>query len=376
MPAAPAILQQCLSQSVLELAMRGLPQMFLPERRLFCSVLRRQPDGTLLPFGTSRRYTLMTLLGLHRFETAFKVRVVNPGPVLDELLRDLGWITAAGDLGNLLWTLAELDPERLPLLYRRVDLSDAIPRFPDYRRGSTTELAWLLTGLALARQVPDARQWKFETVALETFHRLCANQGPHGLFGHLAPGRSLAGWLRGSIGSFADQVYPIIALSHFGAVFNSPRSISRALQCAEAIVRLQGPQGEWWWHYDSAGGTVTRPYPVYSVHQHGMAPMALQAIAGVTHTRDFEPAMERGLEWIAGNNILRQEMRSYGDKLIWRSIALGSRRTELQELAYLLTGRSLRHTVNKPRVVFECRPYELGWALYALAGRQPFGRND
>jgi hypothetical protein len=365
MPAAPAILPQCLSQSVVELAIRGLPQMFLPERQLFCSVLRRQPDGTLLPLGNSPRYTLMTLLGLHRFQAACKVRVVNPGPVLDELLRDLGWITSAGDLGNLLWTLAEIDPERLPLLYRRVNLPDAVPRFPDYRRGSTTELAWLLTGLALARQIPEPRQWKFGTLAVEIFHRLCANQGPHGLFGHLAPARSLAGWLRGSIGSFADQAYPILALSHFGALFNSPRAIDRAMQCAEAIVRLQGPQGEWWWHYDSASGTVTRPYPVYSVHQHGMAPMALQAIAGVTRTRDFEPAMERGLEWIAGNNILGQEMRSSADKLIWRSIALEGWGPKLEEMRTMLTHRPAAPITPRPHVVHQCRPYELGWALYA-----------
>jgi hypothetical protein len=93
--------------------------------------------------------------------------------------------------------------------------------------------------------------------------------------------------------------------------------------------------------------------------------MALQAIAGVTRTRGFEPAMERGLEWIAGNNILGQEMRSSADKLIWRSIALEGWGPKLEEMRTMLTHRPAAPITPRPHVVHQCRPYELGWALYA-----------
>ncbi len=46
-------------------------------------------------------------------------------------------------------------------------------------------------------------------------------------------------------------------------------------ETAAAICGLQGPEGQWWWHYDTRNGSVVEGYPVYSVHQHAMAPMAL-----------------------------------------------------------------------------------------------------
>jgi hypothetical protein len=368
-PVAPISAETGLRQSIIELAVDGLPRMFIPDRKLFCAVLRRQPNGRVEAMGTSHRYTMMTLLGLHRLETAGAKSLVELQPVLDELLRDLSWIRTAGDLGNLLWTCAEIDPERLSSLYRRIRLPTTVSRFEDYARGLTTELGWLVTGLALAKEVSRPDQWQFDSLALESCRRLGANQGRYGIFGHLASHRSLAGRLRGPIGSFADQVYPIIALSHFGRVFGASASIARAVHCAQAIVDSQGPLGEWWWHYDSETGRVTRSYPVYSVHQDGMGPMALQALAGVAQVRDLMPAIERGLNWITAGNILEQDMRSVADKLIWRSIALKGWTPQLEELRYMMTSQVPTREAANPYVVYECRPYELGWALYALAGR-------
>src|SRR4051812_30569539 len=281
MPVAVASARQKLAHTFIELAIEGLARMFVPDRQLFCSVLRRQPDGRLVRNGISRRYTMMTLLGLHRLETVGMASPIATEPVLNELLRDLSWISTSGDLGNLLWTCAELDPERLPSVYRRINLFDALPRFQDYARASTTELAWLLTGLSLAQEAASPGDWQFEDLTVEVNQKLHANQGPHGIFGHLAPDRSVAGRVRGCIGSFADQVYPIFALSQFSRVVGDSASILHASQCAAAIVNAQGPNGEWWWHYHSGTGLVTLAYPVYSVHQDGMAPMALQALSAV-----------------------------------------------------------------------------------------------
>lgn len=361
--------EQHLRKSIIDLAVEGLPQMFLPDRQLFCSVLRHQANGRLEATGVSHRYTMMTLLGLHRLENTGVKSPVALEPVLDELLRDLSWVSTAGDLGNLLWTCAEISPERLSSVYRQTCLSTAVTRCEDYARASTTELGWLVTGLALAKEVSRRSDWVFDSLTHEACRRLCANQGPHGIFGHLAPEGSLEGRLRGTIGTFADQVYPIIALSHFGRVFGDPASAARAVRCAEAIVNSQGPFGEWWWHYHSVTGRVTRPYPVYSVHQDGMGPMALQAVSAVAGVRDFTRAIERGLHWIASENILDQEMRSVPDKLIWRSIALKEWTPGLEELRYMFTRQPASLAATKPYVLKECRPYELGWALYALAGR-------
>jgi hypothetical protein len=360
-----------LAYSIVELAAAGLPQMYIPERRLFCNILRQDADGRMRQIGISHRYTMMTLLGLDRLEAAGWPSPISIGPVLDELLRDLTWITCAGDLGNLLWLCAIVAPTRLAALVSRIDWM-AARNYKDFHERSTTELAWFLAGLALAKQAAETSNWKYDAIAVETYSLLSANQGPKGIFGHVAADRSLRGRLRGSIGSFADQVYPILALAHFGQVFGDTRAINRAESCAEMIVELQGADGEWWWHYDARTGRVIRPYPVYSVHQDGMAPMALQALSAVTGREDFTPALERGLRWIAGSNTLNLDMRDRPQKLIWRSIAFASRSAKVQELACFLSGRSPRPVLQNPHVVRECRPYELGWALYALAS--PHGR--
>jgi hypothetical protein len=96
--------------------------------------------------------------------------------------------------------------------------------------------------------------------------------------------------------------------------------------------------------------------------------MALQALSAVTGRADFTPALERGLRWIAGSNTLHLDMRDLPQKLIWRSIAFASPAPKVQELACFLSRRTPRPVLQNPHVVLECRPYELGWALYALAG--------
>ena len=50
---------------------------------------------------------------------------------------------------------------------------------------------------------------------METYGLLIRNQGERGAFGHLSRSKSISGMVRGGVGSFADQVYPIYAMSKF-----------------------------------------------------------------------------------------------------------------------------------------------------------------
>ena len=75
-------------------------------------------------------------------------------------------------------------------------------------------------------------------------------------------------------------------------------ALQNSLQCANAICNLQGPLGQWWWHYDSMTGRVAERYPVYSVHQHAMAPMALFAAQDACNADFREPNLQRaGVDW-------------------------------------------------------------------------------
>jgi hypothetical protein len=173
--------------------------------------------------------------------------------------------------------------------------------------------------------------------------------------------------LRGRIGSFADQVYPILALAYFAEAFDDEGALAAARTCARAICEVQGPLGQWWWHYDAKSGRVVQRYPVYSVHQHAMAPMALLALGRSTGW-DFNEPILKGLRWITGANELGQDMRDRSFGLVWRCVRFASRSSLIrQEVGFWFRADVQTPPSSDLAVLRECRPYELGWLLYALA---------
>jgi hypothetical protein len=293
---------------------------------------------------------------------------MDPRPVFDALLADLSWVDNIGDLGLLLWLCAMTRPERLEEIYSKLDVRTALTRFDGVQKGVTMELAWFLSGLAHtalsgAREAPE-----LAALSERTFLLLAGNQGKHGVFGHLARSGSLAGRLRGRIGSFADQVYPIYALSKFGHAFQNQSALESARHCGEAICRAQGTLGQWWWHYDSVSGKVVQRYPVYSVHQHGMAPLALFALGDATGS-DFRASIFKGLAWIYGRNELALDIREPSSNLVWRSVYRGDAAgSYIMEFRDFLKGVPGPVPADALKITFECRPYELGWLLYAFGG--------
>ncbi len=352
-----------------ELAVKGLVSMFDAESQLFCFRLKQTRHG-LIREGLSHRYTIIALLGLHRLVGAGRRSPIDVRPVLDSLLRDYAWIDNLGDIGLLLWLCALVSPERLIEVRSGVRMDTALGRFRGARQGHTMELAWFLSGLAHAglsnpQQLPDLAD-----LAMNTCRLLTNNQGDQGIFGHLARKSSLAGALRGHIGSFADQVYPIYALTKFVEAYRLQTALDRARNCAEAICRAQGPQGQWWWQYDSSTGRVFEKYPVYSVHQHGMAPMAL-CVVGEAAQMDFSSSVRKGLSWITANNELDSDLRDPASGIIWRSICAKKRyNAYLRGLSSLLGYHAYTESVSDLMVKSECWSYELGWLLYAFARPQ------
>lgn len=349
------------------LSIAGLGPMFVPGSREFCYRLVRSADD-LRQEGLSPRYTAMTLLGLCQLE---KARGKSPFPIttlLDGLLQNRQWSASGGDFGLLLWLTAVCSPEKLPPLLKRLVAEDFFSRHADLRQGRTMELAWLLTGLSHVALAPQTGLPDVSELANKTYRLLVKNQGEGGFFGHLSTSTGSIGRLRGWLGSFADQVYPILALTRFSEAFKQPEALERALACGMGICRVQGPLGQWWWHYDSRAGRVADMYPVFSVHQEAMAPMALFPLAESTG-RNFDEAIYRGLEWIGGANELETDMRDFRHNLIWRCIRPVpefSMKVDVA-LSHLRVYRNASH--RKMSILHECRPYELGWLLYAFSGR-------
>ena len=106
------------------LAARGLVPMFDSESRLFCYRMKRSENG-LIREGTSVRYTIISLLGLHKFESAGAESPIDVRSTLNSLLETKYRISDPGDLGLLLWLCALAAPERLDESIASVQLASS-----------------------------------------------------------------------------------------------------------------------------------------------------------------------------------------------------------------------------------------------------------
>lgn len=351
-------------RSLNKVAVRGLVRMFYPDKQLFCFKLKQTSDG-LVQEGVSHRYTAMTLMGLHRLVESGAKSPIDIQPVFDTLLSDTEWVDNIGDYGLLLWMCALIAPDRLDEIDRKLPIKESLVRFRDSRQGRTMEMSWFLSGLAHQALARPEKIAETKALADEVYRTIRKNQGEQGFFGHLASNEGFAGVMRSDIGSFADQVYPIYGISKYSQAFGDNRAAKHALDCALNLCEAQGSLGQWWWHYDSSNGQVAERFPVFSVHQHGMAPMTLYAL-GEAIQSDFSPWIYKGLQWIDENE-LGVDMQDDSANVVWRCIERTRPRRAWNTVINLATRREDRETRDGLRVLQECRPYELGWLLYAFA---------
>jgi hypothetical protein len=349
-----------------ELALHGLTHMYVPKQSLFCQTYVRTKSG-MQRQGISHRYTMMSLLGLHRLERFGGQSPVPIEPVLRKMVDNTDWITCAGDLGLLLWTCGEILPENVPAVFRQVCATEALSRFSDAQQGYTMEVAWLLTGLTACCEAGFTDLPGMSELIEATRRILSQNCDYTGIYGHRSADGTLAGYARHRIGSFADQVYPTIAFARLSQVFHDSEARDMAIRTAVTICDLQGPLGEWFWRYDARTGRVVSRYPVYSVHQHAMGPMMLFAVSEATGY-NFNDAVRDGLTWISGENEMRRSFVEPSLGLVWRCIYLGSV-SKYFDSGFRLLYAGLGASKAGLKVRYECRPYELGWLLYAFAGK-------
>jgi hypothetical protein len=355
-----------LLQQIIDLAVRGLENMFDQEKRLFCYRIRQTPNG-IVKEGLSRRYTIISLLGLHRHESRGGRSPIDIQNILATLIGAFNDMNNIGDIGLLMWLCSLASPERIDKICFKPDIKGALGKYPDWQQGKTTELAWFLAGVSHIALVSKENAHKFEDLAIQSLEVLKRNYGGKGIFGHLKK-TTLGGMIRGRIGCFADQVYPIYALSTYAKAYGNQEALKMAKDCGEAICRLQGPYGQWWWHYDSVTGQVIGKYPVYSVHQDGMAPMALLALSNATGL-DFSMHIYKGLEWIKGKNELGFNLVDNSRNFIWRSFYRKKYKMYYDEILGLAHIANSKTEDNDLKVLFECRPYHFGWLLYAFADK-------
>jgi hypothetical protein len=314
--------------------------------------------------GRSLRYGAITALGLLRLPEPDQRTVLGGMTAIDlvgQQAKRIDEISGLGDAALVCWAAAEAG---------HADTDHALQRLAELDQPEhpvdVVSAAWVVSALAAARRVADV-----ERHLAAARQRLLAARGPV-VYPHTT-GRGTP-WYRAHVGSFADQVYPIQALARLHRSADDPEALAVARTVAGAICSAQGAGGQWWWHYDSRTGAVVEGYPVYSVHQHAMGPMALLDLADAGGD-DHLDAIRRGLRWLAGPPERRSaepgELVLDDPPITWRKVA----RADYRKIVRGLRAASTRivpgarvaalDRVYPPGVVdHECRPYELGWMLY------------
>ena len=316
---------------------------------------------------TSPRRTTIALLGLQRLANSGQWQPFDLASIENAIFQDKRWIKGIGDLGVLVQFAAECNPARLASLADDFDLASAIESFPDGREARTAALSCFLAGISHAKlSCPDLLP-DLTDAAVDAYRLLEENQGQGGIFAHAGLPGLLQQPFSNRFGTIADQMYAIYALTTFARAFAIEEPLADALNCANAIRALQGDRGQWWFLYDKRSSEVVNRYPVRSINQNGMAPMALLALSKATG-QDFDDAICSGLSWVAGANELGIDLRDWQHGIIWDSIEPKSRITNFCDQALDFMQNSHKSRDENLRIRFEARPDHFGWLLYALTG--------
>ena len=350
-------------------ALEGLDRHYRHYPQEFHYTVRTDRQGNPKPQGCSVRYAAICQIGISRWLKHHPDDGVRLPNLQQKVSGRIDTIDDVGDAALWVWASCEGGQENVGHFVSRL-----VPLWKGRSANcNAVEFAWVLKACAMVYECCPDHRAETEAMMKEAdtqLRQLFSSQA--GLFRRHARDGYIER-IGGRIACFADQVYPIVAYSHYGALLGDAQALEMAGSTVETVCRLQGPLGQWWWHYDTATGQVCEGYPVFSVHQHSMAPMAILAYDR-TAGRDHTGAIDLGLRWITGDNELGEDLVDRRMGVIWRDIERREplKMSRIVRAASCATGlKSLHRLAGKFctgwRVNRECRPYELGWILYAWA---------
>jgi len=358
-----------MAESLTEIAKAGLGQYYTNADNGLPYSATIGPDSEWKLSGVSLRYAAISQIGLGRWIEYHPEDRTHLPDLWPRIVDNHHEITQIGDLALALWAGIESKASDSRLF------ADAMSAaWQDHAdMCNAVELAWVLQACTLALHRDKDLQFYIEPLMEEAKDQLLNLFRPQqSLFQrHNRPGFRQA--ISRRIACFADQVYPILALVNYGQAFDDRQCIAFAEKAVAQICELQGPLGQWWWHYDTLKGEVCEEYPVFSVHQDAMAPMAIMASDRLTNQNHFSE-IELGLRWLFGRNELDENLVLNDAGIIWRDIEkrdCGKVSRAARALLCVADLKLLHRLAGKCFVGFrinrECRPYHLGWILYAWA---------
>ncbi|GGK79559.1 hypothetical protein Sme01_21610 [Sphaerisporangium melleum] len=358
-----------LADRMVDLSVRGLPPGYAGGMFVFTRRGRRGDDGswTAVPEGRSVRYSAIVALGAAALPADGQRAALAGDTVHDlvgNLVKELPAVTNLGDAALIAWAAAETGHS---------GLEDALRRLAELEGGlssgdpvHTVEAAWALAALVAARR--GSGDAALDGPLATARERLLTGLRGDRLYRHVI---GPASWYRAHVGCFADQVYPLQALARLHAYTGDAEALAAAEQIAAGICEAQGPQGQWWWHYDARTGGVVEGYPVYSVHQLSMAPMALLDLADAGGT-SYLKEIALGLHWMTSRPEVDDELIVEELDLTWRKAARDDPKKIVRGVRAVASAINQGSRIGVLDRIYpplavdrECRPYELGWLLYA-----------
>ena len=349
-----------------EVAIQGLAQMYDPQKGQFCRRVVRQGADVQVQ-GYSSYESVVALLGLYE---AYHFDIHVPFNMLELTKRYAEGVfefSSLTELGVALWMMARSHPEHLGALYEQISLSTALDEYADARAGNTKALSSFLTGLSEIRLSDGAEPAQLDELALMVRQMLFVNYGGFGVFRHTGK-RSLLSRTAVRYGTLQDQVFGSYAFARYSRAFNDDQALEVALQCAKQLVANQGELGQWWHSYEVSTGNKARKYPVRSVNQGALVPLALNEVSKLAGL-EVADAVEYGLLWTLGENELDMNLLDRERVVLWEGVYDTRYNTYAKEWSVT---KGLRPQKDKKRTLtlsWECRPSALGWLLFALSGQ-------
>lgn len=343
------------------IALTRLPELQLADG-LFRATPRVETAGEAGPDASALRAGAIVLLGLLRADEVGLRHPFSTGSLRTRVLGDLGGqAVGPGELGLALWAESRADGGAIGeitglIADRTADRFDQIP---------LEQLAWLVSGLTASSERTGGDQITalLDRAEAELLIRMAAGTGLmhdpyHRIGGGLTP--------------VAGQFHSLIALDQLVRSERSEGNRESAQRLATALLNLQREDGSWPGIVDSLRGEAAALYPVLTVTQIALVPIALRSAERLGLEGAFGQAIESSLGWVSGGNRLGFDLVHEEEARLDRGI-LPRREPGPVSRGFSTAARRLRGRLPEPepgRLILDpdVASEDLGWLLEAWAG--------
>ncbi len=349
--------------TLLNISLKAIEEMFNEEDLTFYSK-RKEIRNKVVNRGESQRYNLIALLGLYKASVHGLETKIDLDKVIGQQITYVQKYKSIGDIGLLLWLVSLSNPEKLVQILPKINFNTILNDYKDAKRQLTTELSWFLTGLLSATIFNKNFAAVIKDLPHQVYQLIRNNYGGNGIFAHSGKSR-LKLISRERIGTFSDQVYSIYAFTMYAKVFGNKEALMIAMECADKLAGKQGEHGQWWWHYNAANGEVVSKYPVFSVQQDALAPMAFLAIQRASG-KNYTDYINKGINWLFSNNELHTKIVDDNKKIIYQSFSVNTFSRYSKILLSVLFKFNFPKKV-KLKVSKKTFLYHYGWVLFVFS---------